>query len=273
MKLKIVIFCIFVISIGIIFYIGKNPISQLYIERITGTHNSTKSSPPTSSTTKETPDPIQVSKTDTYSAVTLPLTILESSAGTGWEGGTVPTPIPVPKTIEVRLPDQYKGMFSASTIVEYNQMFPILLSLKGWTGSGSVGANGNTSYSVHQKSDLERDIPFVSYYEVPACDSCFYNKAALIFPLAMQDAKGDPIREPEPVPGLKTLEVSPTIVSYSYPITPSGLEIYGIASITIENNKAAVPFRSFEVGLPIGQRDTATVLLNYFYNTYFTQGK
>ncbi|OGM02614.1 hypothetical protein A2115_01210 [Candidatus Woesebacteria bacterium GWA1_41_8] len=65
--------------------------------------------------------------------VNLPVTILKT------DFGTEASNFEYPKTLTVSVPGNYKDQLAA-----YGAAYEILVAPKGWTGSGSIGADGNT---------------------------------------------------------------------------------------------------------------------------------
>jgi len=199
--------------------------------------------------------------------VSIPLIILETKLGVGEgeNGGPLPTRITIPENIKINLPEVYSSQLSAYAIAAYNTIEPIIIGPKDWTGKGTIGANGNTVVELHPiNTSVNKEGPYISYDEIPACWACFHWQAGKYFPLVQKEAKGNPMLETSPIPNLKTIFLSPQIVAYSLPNTPDGLEVNGVAHMGILNNKPAQPFKKIEVALPKEQHELATVILNTF---------
>lgn len=242
---KFIIFTIFFVSVVSLGYFGFQKIRP---------QPTTSTATPTSSTTYS-----QLTKRQTE----LPLTIVPTILGV-WEG-PIPTPMPIPKTITAIVPEIYEDQLEAYVAVDENsQIYQVMIGPKSWAGSGYIGANGNTDLTIRPSGSDKG--PYVSYYEVPACSACFLWSAAPFFPQVAQVYEKDPMigKKITPTPGLKIVQISPQLVSYSTPNTPEGLEVNGVVYAKMVNGQLGKPFISLEVALPPAQHDLATVILNVF---------
>jgi Domain of unknown function (DUF4850) len=200
----------------------------------------------------------------TIEAISLPLTIVKTSVGVaeGEGGGPLPTRITIPKTVSANIPTGYANLVEAYAIAEYNTLGPIVLGPKGWVGVGSIGANGNTILTIKPGNTNKKGS--VTYEEIAACDACFYWAAGPYFSQVAEIAKSNPLWKVDPIPQLKTVPISPQLVSYSLPNTKEGLEVNGVAYAKKTKGMLGNPFIKLEVFLPPGQHELSTVILNYF---------
>jgi hypothetical protein len=130
-----------------------------------------------------------------------------------------------PKT--VRLP---AGAF-ANQISAYGASGEIWIGPKGWTGTGSIGVDGNVFVELHPENGSADSGPRIRYVEIPACVSCMESEAAPYFPKARKTynasfrSDSGPITIPQ---GLKPVPLSPTLLTWSLP-DKNGLLVRGVA--------------------------------------------
>lgn len=223
---------------------------------------------PTSVSTNSTPYR-QLTKRETE----IQLTIVPTNLG-AWEG-PIPTPMTIPKAVTAIVPESYEDQLEAYAAVdEYNQIYQVIIGQKNWAGEGYIGANGNTDLTIRPSGTADKG-PYVSYHEVPSCSACFLWSASPFFPQVAQQYKKDPMigKEIAPTPGLKIVQISPQLVSYSRPDTPEGLEINGVAYSKMTDGQLGQPFISLEVALPQAHHDLAIVILNMFIERNLSEVK
>lgn len=252
---KFIIFTILFVSVVSLGYLGFQKIRP---------QPTTSTATPTSSTPYS-----QLTKRQAE----LPLTIVPTSLGV-WEG-PLPTPMPIPKTITAIVPEIFETQLEAYVAVDENkQIYQVMIGPKNWTGEGYIGANGNTDITIRSNGATDKG-PYISYYEVPACSACFLWSAAPFFPQVAQQYEKDPMigKKITPTPGLKIVQISPQLVSYSTPNTPEGLEVNGVAYAKMVDGQLRQPFISLEVAFPPAQHDLATVILNVFIEKNLSEVK
>jgi hypothetical protein len=155
-------------------------------------------------------------------------------------------------------------------LAAYGAGYGVQLGLKGWTGSGSVGADGTSSISLHpavlQPSQIGQKI---SYYYIPACVGCMYDSAAPYFSSAMQEHNKENYGSPVTIPqGLEVTPISSTLITYTLPDN-NGLSTRGVVYYYPGDQTHDPDYADAEFVLPVGDTD----LLNFLVQDFISRGK
>lgn len=183
--------------------------------------------------------------------------------------GVVPPPTsnPPKSSIEVSLPSGYSDRLAA-----YDGGGIIVVAPLGWTGTGSVGANGNRSIDLQPVSTASEGR--ISVYIASESTGSAVWGAAPFFPWVRSHWQelGGPFPAPTPPLGINTTFVTNSLIKYTLPTTSGGLEINGVAFSNAQDHLKfgvgfeiiGVGFEEMEVALPTAQHDLAMVILDTF---------
>jgi hypothetical protein len=121
-----------------------------------------------------------------------------------------------PKKIDV-----VNGRTFTDRIEAYGAFDQIFIGPNGWTGDGSMGANGNTFVELYPFGGSANIGSHFTFIEYPACVGCILSAAGKYFPSALKEYNEsynvdgrNPLDVPE---GLQVTPISTTLVRYSYP--------------------------------------------------------
>jgi len=167
------------------------------------------------------------------------------------------------------LPIGYPDIFSAYAAETSGGYSPVIPAPSGWKAVNTEGQDGNTTLLISPDGKKRPGEPYVSYTEIPACISCFFDAAAVYFPDASAAAKMQNLQVAPQIPvGLMTETIEPGVVSYAYYSAENALEVYGIVFVRQHDDQLTPPFMRLEVGVQEGGKDVARLLIRYYYRTY-----
>ena len=166
-----------------------------------------------------------------------------------------------PKTVTVALPRRWVGRVWAYWADQ------VVLAPSHWQGSGSVGADGSGSTTLHPAGAKTAGGGSVVLFSDGGCYGCGVDAAARYFPAVHRrwsrysDAPGTP---PPPLVELAAERVlGPGLLAYRLP-SRGALEVQGVAFTGLLGKGTSVPsFVNLETSLPSSDRDLAAVILNY----------
>jgi len=189
--------------------------------------------------------------------IDLPVTELETTAGI-----VTPTPNPfltLPQTVTVVVPQAIGNELSA-----YRAAGEVIVAPKGWTGNGSVGANGNRTIALHPTAGSGDGRGITVYLASPGTLNA-------IFPAAPYNSW---IREhwqelggsnfgPVPTTAPAITAQTPHFVKYELP-ADEGLQTYGATFSAAQEYDGYGFFNQVEAVLPPDQHALATTVIDSF---------
>lgn len=184
--------------------------------------------------------------------ITVPVKVLNTSYGINY-----PTK-KFPQSITVALNPNFSDKVEAYGVGEM-----IVIGPKYWTGEGHVGADGTTSITLYERK-FDETKPYVSFYIIPACWSCYLEAAAPFFPEAAEELKANKFSLPEFPQNLEKYYVNPSLVVFNYPSEKSSLNINGITSVNLKDKNVSAPFISIKTAFPKEEINLSSVLINNF---------
>ena len=156
------------------------------------------------------------------------------------------------------------GIFSGQ-ISAYGAAYKVWIGLKGWTGQGEIGVDGNTGVNLYPIGGSADSGPHISYTEVPACEMCILSGAAPYFASAMEQYNSMynqngayPITIPQ---GLEFASLSPTLVTYTLP-DHNGLSTHGV--VYYNPTESRYPYAEAKFVLPSSQANISDFLSRTF---------
>ena len=162
-----------------------------------------------------------------------------------------------PASLTVDSPGRWSDKIAA-----YGAAYQLWLGLKGWTGTGASGADGNAAVNLFPPGKEDGSGPHIVYYQAPACVGCILNSAAPYFPEAMKEYNAEynqdstnPIEIPD---GIQIRKISPNIVIYSLP-AKNGLLTQGVSCYNGLENYSEAKFV-----LPAEQSELSDFLIKYY---------
>lgn len=190
--------------------------------------------------------------------LTLPVTVLETDNGETDSGTYV---YKYPDTTSVPGASPFVGKLGA-----YGATYSVWLGLAGWTGSGTVYADGSTGVSLYPLSGSSEAGPRISYDSIPVCQSCMLDEAGPYFPNALDTYNQEYSKDgftPVIIPiGLAVTPISQTLVTYALP-DKDGLLTRGVAYYN-PNAQSTSPYVDAEFILPVNDSDVANFLEQSF---------
>ena len=191
--------------------------------------------------------------------ITLPVTVLHTDYGAGPANQTYP----YESSINVSVPQEFSTQLGAYGVADM-----VIIGPKGWTGSGSVGADGTSGTKLYPIGGSSNSAN-ISISTGGACVGCVYDKAAPYFPEARQLDAGMGISSnlvSTPPPGIISNFINPQLVEYSLPNTTDGMEVNGVANFVkgtqeMPNQPYSI---NFQITLPLQQHNLTQELLNIF---------
>lgn len=158
-------------------------------------------------------------------------------------------------------------------VTAFGAAYRVHLGIKGWTGSGLIGSDGNNSVDLHpailQPSQIGQEI---FYAEIPACIGCMLDAAAPYFSNAQtqrnlsynQDGSNN-VTAPQ---GLQVAPISSTLITYTLPDS-GGLSTQGVIYYFPGSKTSDPEFAEAKFVLPAGETD----LFNFLIQNFISQGK
>lgn len=188
----------------------------------------------------------------------LPVQELPTDLG-AYEGSG--TPKSLPNSVTVSAFAKYKDLLSGYGVKVIDL---VIIGPKDWLGNAEIGANGDTTVSLKPSNNLEfKNGSEITYFEVPACWSCFLNAASPFWQQAQDELVKNNFTPPSPIPGLNTNFVNPELVRFTTD-SKDGLEVNGVAYIKIDNDKIKPPFKAFTTVLSKEKHHLAMELIDIF---------
>jgi hypothetical protein len=153
-----------------------------------------------------------------------------------------------------------------------------LLAPKGWTGRGSIGADGGRNAQLRSANATSPDN---SSLAVTDCSATFYCGAMTSAPLF------DAVRErwksydlgvpvPTPMPGLSVHKdvatLGPYAMYYSLPNMPGGLMVNGVSYAGILDCKRSM-FMQMQTALPPRDSGLAKIMLEFYRQRYIEDAR
>lgn len=217
-------------------------------------------SSPAATHPKSTPSPTHSTKASPTVSPTTPATAIVVLTV-----GTLPTTYGVPgetnsypASIRVSVPGSFSGELAA-----YGVAGTVVVGPSGWTGSGQVGADGSSGFTLLPTGASPGAGSEMVYQFDGACVGCAWADASAYFPAV---AKATPSAgvgpASSPPPGLQTEPLAAGLIGYSLPGSNSGYQVNGVAFTNLPGPTADPIFESLELTLPTSEHALATVILN-----------
>lgn len=165
----------------------------------------------------------------------------------------------LPSTVTASIPRQWVGKAGA-----YGTEGIVVLGPVGWTGSASVGANGNVSMTLSGPLGVEKLVV------IPASSGSAWECAAPYFPKLRKEwaTYWSGTEPPPPPPGLQEYWINPNLVAYSIPASGDNVT-HGVTFASdwlLGKGGNPIPFAAadFLITLPSKDKSLATLILNDF---------
>jgi|GEM_PF-4965611 len=208
--------------------------------------------PPTTRPATPTPVPTATSTPTPTPApilVTLPVYQLPTTCALACRGFAYPS------SIAVYLPPSASDQLAA-----YGVAGMLVVGPGGWTGSGKIGAQGNSFASLHPIETSGPPGPRVAV-AVEGTGTAITDAASYFASAQVADQRAGQSMPAVPA-GIRETTIQPGIIAYRLPDTSVGLGIDGVASLN-QGSGGAV-FKKMEVTLPLAERNLSTVILDTF---------
>ena len=196
------------------------------------------------------PSPPVGTHTASQVRVSLPIHVLPTEFG-------IPMHIVFPKAVSLTIPRQWAGQVAA-----YGVAGCVILAPIGWTGSGLVGADGNTAAHLHATA-AATIVGSLTFSTIPACYGCAMTEASLYFPSVVKACRQayPPGTDCGPPLTMKRDFLKPGLLAYS--LSPT---VNGVAETTLVHSALSQVFlfAMEQVSLPQADVPLETVSLNYF---------
>lgn len=196
--------------------------------------------------------------------LSLPITILHTSQALPQMN------IGYPAYVHVRVPTQWAHALSA-----YGVDGVVLVAPTGWTGEGSMGADGSARATLHSLAGSP-SAGWLTYTRIPVCYGCALSESARYFSWvretwsSLSNSTSVPIPPARPI--LQEVPLTHSTLAYLAPGTADGLEVNGVAYSVVDQRNAGLQLCRFncalfadeELALPGSQHSLASAILNAF---------
>ena len=174
-----------------------------------------------------------------------------------------------PKDVQVEAPARLASALAAYGVGGY-----VLVAPKGWTGSGTVGADGSSQAALHATAAATTR-GSLAFEQTSACWGCAWDAAAPYFAWVRRHWRASQLggEPPHARRGLAESPVRADLVLYTAAGAARGLAVDGVAYAAVVGDRrwhgAPGPgFEQEEVALPAGGHALATVILQSFVSRY-----
>lgn len=137
----------------------------------------------------------------------------------------------------------------------------------GWTGSGAVGVDGSERITLFPVGGSANSGQRITIVGDGACVGCAAPDAAQYFSAIRQRWSQYAVVPNQPPPPMvrvaSEFTISPNLIAYQMPPTPSGLEVNGVVYTGLINQASYAAFVNIRSYLPAGEHSLATVILNW----------